>query len=77
MVRGREVPARAVSVVSEATIPTRQSQLPTTREGFDALAKEINRRGGIDGKNIQVYSKGKLENIRRNFIRRLGLQGKY
>lgn len=58
-------------------LPTRQSELPTTREGFDALAKAINERGGIDGKKIVVYSAGKLENIRRNFIRRLGLTGKY
>lgn len=57
-------------------LPSRQAELPTTREGFDALAKAINEAGGIDGKPIQVYSKGSLTNVRRNFIRRLGLQGK-
>lgn len=66
-----------VAVPAGVRLPTRQSELPTTREGFDALAKMINERGGIDGKKIQVYSAGRLENIRRNFIRRLGLTGKY
>jgi len=85
-VAGREVPP-APSVVRSTRssraapaaprLPTRQSELPTTREGFDALAKVINAAGGVDGKSIAVYSKGKLENIRRNFVRRLGLVGKY
>ena len=71
--------ARAVRRGAPAppAIPTRQSELPTTREGFDALARAINAAGGIDGQPIRVYSAGRLENIRRNFIRRLGLTGKY
>jgi hypothetical protein len=96
-------PSRATSVASRRSaraapapagfrLPTRQSELPTTREGFDALARAINERGGLTesggvagrdaegksrGKNIQVYAAGRMENIRRNFIRRLGLTGKY
>jgi len=75
----RAAPAPAPRSVASSgfRVPTRQSELPTTREGFDALARAINERGGIDGKPVSVYSKGKLENIRRNFIRRLGLTGKY
>jgi hypothetical protein len=41
-----------------------------------ALAERINQSGGVEGKPIRVYSSGTLESIRRNFIRRLGLQGK-
>ena len=58
-------------------LPTRQSQLPTTREGYDALAKAINAAGGINGSYIQVYAGSNVSNIRRNFIKRLGLAGKY
>lgn len=57
-------------------LPSRQAELPTSREGFVALAERINQSGGLDGKPIRVYSSGTLESIRRNFIRRLGLQGK-
>jgi len=60
----------------EEPLPTRQSELPTTREGFVRLAEQINARGGIDGKPLRVYAKGTLESVRRNFIRRLGLVGK-
>lgn len=60
-----------------AGLPTRQSELPTTREGYVALARAINERGGIDGRMVRVYAAGRLENIRRNFIRRLGLTGKF
>ena len=58
-------------------IPKRQRDLPTTREGFDALAKTINRNGGINGSNIQVYAGSSVANIRKNFIKRLDLAGKY
>lgn len=58
-------------------LPTRQRDLPDTREGFDALAKAINRNGGINGASIQVYSGSSVANIRKNFIKRLGLAGKY
>ena len=76
--RGIEVVRRPIQFTGfQAAIPTRQSELPSTREGFAQLAEQINRQGGIDGKMIKVYKAGKLENIRRNFIRRLGLVGKY
>lgn len=72
-------------------LPTKQPDLPLTREGLEALAKKINAAGGLTedgklagveagkplGKSIAVYSKGTLENIRRNFVRRLKLEGKY
>lgn len=58
-------------------LPTRQRDLPTTREGFDALAKAINANGGINGSNIQVYAGSSVANIRKNFVRRLNLAGKY
>ena len=69
--------ARSAPAVAVSALPSKQSQLPTTREGFIALARALNAAGGIDGKPVVVYSKGKLENIRRNFIRRLGLAGKF
>jgi len=58
-------------------LPTRQSQLPTTREEYDALARQINAAGGINGSFIQVYAGSSVANIRRNFIKRLGLAGRY
>jgi hypothetical protein len=60
-----------------SSLPTKQSQLPNTREEFDALAKRINASGGINGSKIQVYAGSSLVNIRKNFIKRLGLAGKY
>jgi hypothetical protein len=59
------------------TLPTRQRDLPTTREGFDALAKAINKAGGINGSFIQVYAGSSVANIKKNFIKRLNLAGKY
>ena len=56
--------------------PTTQAQLPKTREGFDALARAINAAGGINGSNIQVYASSSVANIRKNFVKRLGLAGK-
>jgi hypothetical protein len=47
--------------------------LAKTREDYDRLAREINRAGGINGKYIQVYARSSIQNIRRNFIKRLGL----
>lgn len=57
-------------------LPTRQRDLPNTREEYDALAKAINKAGGINGSNIQVYAGSSVANIRKNFIRRLNLTGK-
>jgi hypothetical protein len=84
--QGREVPpppsvapsraSRRSEVPAAGGLPSRQAELPTSREGFVALAERINQSGGLDGKPIRVYSSGTLESIRRNFIRRLGLQGK-
>ena len=54
-------------------LPTSMAQLPTTREALIALADSINELGGIDGKKIKVYAGSTVENIRKNFKRRLGL----
>jgi hypothetical protein len=59
-----------------AGLPTRQSELPTTREGYQELAGRINAAGGLDGKPIKVYNASSIANIRRNFILRLKLTGK-
>jgi len=75
--RERPSAPRASPPASAGVIPTRQSQLPTTREGYDALAKAINKAGGINGSFIQVYAGSSVANIRKNFIKRLGLAGKY
>lgn len=71
-----------------AWLPRRREDLPTSRETLDLLAKQINAAGGLTesgqiagfaadgkpkGKSIRVYSAGEIKNIRRNFIRRLGL----
>jgi len=69
-------PRASAPSASAGVLPTRQRDLPTTREGFDALAKAINKAGGIDGRNIQVYAGSSVANIRKNFIRRLNLTGK-
>jgi hypothetical protein len=58
-------------------IPTRQRDLPNTREGFDALARRINAAGGINGSNIQVYAGSSVANIKKNFVKRLELAGKW
>jgi hypothetical protein len=65
--------ARAAAGVA---VPTRQSQLPTTRQGFETLANAINASGGINGSKIRVYAGSSVANIRKNFIKRLGLAGK-
>lgn len=70
-------PTGSVRIQANPVIPTRQSQLPTTREGFDALAKRINASGGIDGSFIQVYAGSSVANIKKNFVKRLNLAGKY
>jgi len=70
-------PPPAPKAPASSVIPTRQSQLPTTREGYDALARAINKAGGINGSFIQVYSGSSVPNIRKNFIKRLNLAGKY
>jgi hypothetical protein len=62
--------------VEGPSLPTSQSQLPTTREGFDALAKQINAAGGINGTPIKVYAGSSVANIKKNFVKRLGLAGK-
>ena len=54
-------------------IPTRQRDLPTTREGYVALAKVL----ADKGIHISYYETTSIPNLRRNFIKRLGLVGKY
>lgn len=77
VIRKLRIPKVAQAPTPAFAAPTRQSQLPDTREGFDALARQINAAGGINGSNIQVYSGSSVANIRKNFIKRLGLAGKY
>lgn len=77
----RPLPAMRMPRMEEAApadtaateVPTRQSQLPTTREGFVDLAYFLR---GARGMNIKVYTGSTLTNIRKNFIKRLGLTGK-
>jgi hypothetical protein len=70
-------PPPAPKAPASSVIPTRQRDLPTTREGYDELAKKINKAGGINGSFIQVYSGSSVANIKKNFVKRLGLAGKY
>jgi hypothetical protein len=55
------------------TIPTKLSQLPTTREGYEALAGKINAAGGLGGRPIIAYKASCVTNIRKNFMKRLGI----
>lgn len=52
---------------------SRASELPRSLEGYRALAALINKEGGIDGKPITVSAGSLIRNVRRNFIKRLGL----
>jgi hypothetical protein len=54
--------------------PTKQSQLPTTRDGFVKLSADLIKAGGP---RIVVYEGSSVANIRKNFIKRLDLAGKY
>lgn len=54
--------------------PTRQSELPTSREGFVELSRQLIAAGGP---RIVVYAGSTVPNIRKNFIKRLDLAGKY
>ena len=61
---------------AEGEGPRFTEALPTTLEGFDALAKRINalpsaQRPTKDGRPIQVYANSTLTNVRKNFRRRL------
>ena len=72
--RKRRRPARGVSASDSAfQAPTSQTQLPTTREGFVELARQLAAAGGP---RIIVYAGSTVPNIRKNFIRRLGLAGR-
>lgn len=62
-------------VAPEASIiPTKQSQLPTTRAGYIELSRKLIEAGGP---TIVVYEGSSVQNIRKNFVKRLGLVGKY
>ena len=54
----------------ENGIPKSRADLPTSREGYVALAKAMKEAGGP---SIRVNSGSALENIRLNFIRKLKL----
>lgn len=66
--------AAAQVMAASNPLPTRQRDLPDTREAFAALAERIKAAGGPA---IKVYEGSSVANIRRNFIKRLGLAGKY
>ena len=53
-------------------LPSKQSELPTTREGFVDLARVLRTQGVI----VRVNEGSSMANIRKNFIKRLGLVGK-
>jgi len=53
-------------------LPTRQSELPTTREGYVNLARVLRTQGIL----LRVNEGSTMVNIRKNFIKRLGLAGK-
>jgi len=64
-----------VNVAPEASvIPTKQSELPTTRAGYIELSRRLIAAGGP---TIAVYDGSSVQNIRKNFVKRLGLVGKY
>lgn len=71
-----EVARGGPAAEGEGEGPRFTEALPTTREGFDALAKRINalpeaQRPTKDGRPIQVYANSTLTSIRKNFRRRL------
>ena len=61
------------TTTTQVAIPTSQSELPTTVEGYEALSEELRKKGIT----INVYDGTSVANLRRNFIKRLGLVGKY
>ena len=66
----------AMFLPAEGEGPRFTEALPTTREGFDDLARRINalpaaQRPTKDGRPIQVYANSTLTSIRKNFRRRL------
>ena len=72
----RSVAPSESSVNSGTFLPRSRAELDRiarTREDYDALARRINASGGINGRYIQVYARSSVQNIRRNFIKRLGL----
>jgi hypothetical protein len=64
----------AVASAPAFVIPTRQGQLPTTREGFVKLSADLIANGGP---RIVVYEGSSVANIKKNFVKRLELAGKY
>ena len=66
----KPAPAAAPAFV----IPTRQGQLPTTRDGYVKLSADLIKAGGP---RIVVYEGSSVANIKKNFVKRLELAGKY
>jgi hypothetical protein len=66
--------APAPAPAAAPVIPTKQSQLPTTREGYVELSRRMVESGGP---RIVVYEGSSIANIKKNFVKRLGLAGKY
>jgi hypothetical protein len=73
---GRVIRKLVIKPADEAqfVIPTRQGQLPTTREGFVKLSADLIAAGGP---RIVVYEGSSVANIKKNFVKRLGLAGMY
>jgi hypothetical protein len=63
-------PAPAPAPARQSYKPKSRSDLPTTREGYVELAHKLNTHDKI---LINIYSNSSIQNIRRNFIKRLGL----
>jgi hypothetical protein len=62
-----------VERTAEVIVPSSRAELPTTMPGYRALADYLNSIGGIDGVPIRIGTFSDLRNVRKNFIRRLGL----
>jgi hypothetical protein len=63
-------PAAARAPAKVSFIPKSRYDLPSTREGFIDLAHKLNTHDKI---LINIYGNSSIQNIRRNFIKRLGL----
>ena len=72
--RSRPRPSAAETFGEQAfAVPTTQAQLPKTKEGYVLLSQQLKAAGGPV---IRVNQGSTLQNVRKNFILRLGLAGK-
>lgn len=68
-------PGKKFTFTRQTTIPTKQSDLPTTLDGYRALSEALSK--SSPPIHIGVNATTPVANLRRNFIKRLGLVGKY